>query len=97
MRTISFETACRMLEDCSAVIWDDTYLSYPCVIEDDESVDDEKDALFLRLECEDTKREFIIGDNRTVQVEGKSLWLKDKYGEEIQISPLFVKDLCEYI
>lgn len=99
MRTISFETLCRILDDCSAVIWGDerllTYPSYQYPEEEGGGND------FLYLEGDDGEYHefeafFYKKDNETVKVQGNSFILIDGNGEEVEICPLFSKDLSEY-
>lgn len=97
MRTISFDTLCRILEDCSAVIWgDEQMLTYPSYYYPEEG-----DRDFLHLEGDDGdyhefEADFYREDNETVKVEGNRFFLKDRKGNEVEIRPLFSKDLSEY-
>lgn len=98
MRTISFDTLCRILDDCSAVIWgDEQMLTYPSFQypEDDGGGGD-----FLHLEGENEKYEFEANffreNNETVKVHGNRFFLKDMNNEEVEIRPVFSKDLSEY-
>lgn len=98
MRTISFDTLCRILEDCSAVIWgDEQMLTYPSFQYPDE---DDKTGDFLHLEGETEKHEFEANffreNNETVKVHGNRFFLQDMAGQEVEIRPLFSKDLSEY-
>lgn len=97
MRTISFDTLCRILNDCSAVIWgDEQMLTYPSFQYPEEG--ETRD--FLHLEGENDKYEFEVDfykeDNETVKVHGNRFFLKDGKGQEVEIRPLFSKDLSEY-
>lgn len=91
---ITFEQAYEVLDKCSAVIWDDINLSYPCLVEDKEN-----DAVFLILECDvyDARMQFVKGDNLEVMVAGSSLWLKNTHGEDIQVSVLYPKNVVDCI
>jgi hypothetical protein len=88
----SFDMVYQYLSDCSAVIWDDSYLSYPHLVEGNEEDESEQDV-FLILELDDPESttvtmEFIKKDNLEVKKIGKSFWLTNTLGEEIQITPL---------
>lgn len=100
MRTISFETFYRMLEDCSAVVWGEmqmvVYPSY--ALPDDEKDEDFK---FLHLEGTDSdfneyEVDFREKDNQTIKLHGNRVFLTDTKGNEVEIRPLFSKDLSEY-
>jgi hypothetical protein len=91
MKTISFAQAYKALEDCSAVIWGDNFLTYPG-LHDEESGTPETD-LFLEL-CtvddtgEEYKSMFYRGPNQQVQTEGCSMFLRDDNGEDVQVTIL---------
>lgn len=99
MRTISFDTLCRILDDCCAVIWgDEQMLTYPSFQypEDDGGGRD-----FLHLEGDDGdyhefEADFYKEDNETVKVQGNRFFLNDCKGNEVEIRPLFSKDLSDY-
>lgn len=83
MKRIKFEDAHAILLECSAVVWDDWRISRPLC-------DEEK--LLVKLEHNDSgliysavfDREF----NRTVAVEGSSMFMFDEDGEEVQLTVL---------
>jgi hypothetical protein len=99
MRTISFEVLCRILDDCSAVIWgDEKLLTHPSYQypEDEGGGGD-----FLYLEGDDGdyhefEAYFYKKDNEMVRVQGNSFILVDGNKDEVEITPVFSKDLFEY-
>lgn len=98
MRTISFESMFRILEDCAAMVWGDMrMIVYPAYWLPEES----DGGIFLHLEGVDSDfNEYEVNfkekDNKNVQVEGKFLYLIDTNGNKIEIQPLFAKNLSEY-
>lgn len=104
MRTISFERMYEILNDCAAVIWGDmkmvVYPSY-WMPEDKSVCHDSSNDNFLHLEGTDEDfNEFEVDfkekDNEVVKVEGNHFFLIDTKGNEVEIRPLFSKDLSEY-
>jgi hypothetical protein len=91
MKTITFKEAFRILLDCSAVIWADNFLCYPCL--NDEETENSNEDMFLELEITDAEGQvfsanFYRGDNEEVKIEGGSMFLSDENGEEVQITVL---------
>ena len=90
MKTIPLQRAFNILENCSAVIWDDQhFLSYPSVW----PLDGQDDNQFLFLLCEDEGgQEFSVtfneGSNREVKISGNTMVLVDDEGDEIDIQIL---------
>lgn len=84
MKTITLLAACALLENCSAVIWDDTYVSYPSIA--DLTGEDENEFLYLSVDNSNVK--FAEGENRTIKVVGSSMFLVDTDGDECQITLL---------
>lgn len=67
MKTISFEQAVRILDDCSAVIWGNSNLCYPAIMGDE---DDEYVVLALTDgDGRDLRAEFRAADNGSVLVD----------------------------
>lgn len=88
---LTFEQAYKLLEDCSAVVWEDYFLTFPALR--DEQDEDPGNDLFLQLESTDEHgrvfgADFFRGNNQEVKAEGSSLFLTDSNGEEVQISLL---------
>ncbi len=99
MRTISFEQAFRIINDCSAVVWGDmkmvVYPSYWTPEEED------GDGQFMHLEGVDSdfneyEVNFKAKDNEKVKVEGDTLIFVADNGQEVEVKPLFAKSLAEY-
>ena len=90
MKTISLAEAVQILENCSAVIWDEThhFLIYPDVTD----LDGKDDNEFLYIKGEEDgeyySEKFHEGNNRTVKIEGSSMFLVDPDGEEVQLTIL---------
>jgi len=96
MRTISFEEAYLIINECSAVIWGDmkmvVYPSYWVPEEED------GDGQFMHLEGVDSafhgyEVNFKAKDNEKVKVEGNKLIFVATDGEEVEVTPLFSKTL----
>jgi len=88
---ISFDKAYKILDNCSAVVWGEHFLTYPG-LHDEESDTPETD-LFLELETVDSegleyKASFFRGANQQVRVEGSSMFLVNDDGDEEQLTIL---------
>lgn len=99
MRTISFEQAYRVINDCSAVVWGDMkFVVYPSYwLPEDEN----GDGQFMHLEgvtddFDEYEVNFNAKDNENVKVEGDTLIFMDDRGQEVEVKPLFAKSLSEY-
>jgi hypothetical protein len=90
---ISLKDAHYILENCAAVIWGDSFLSYPSV--PDLAANGNNEFLFLKCEDEEGQiftASFTQNENERVQVSGSSMFLTDDKGEEIQITILWSDD-----
>lgn len=88
MKTISFKEGFEILAHCSAVIWGDGRLSYPCL--DDEEHENLTEDRFLELLTDDSEgnvfeANFYKGMNQNIRVVGSSMFLFNEYGEEVQL------------
>lgn len=98
IKTISFEEAFRIINDCSAVIWGDMKMvTYPSYWTPEEA-DGDGDGQFMHLEGVDSdfneyEVDFKSKDNVTVKVEGNMLIFVDTTGQEVEVTPLFSKTL----
>lgn len=94
MKVIPLDKAIKLLEQCSAVIWDDNFLSYPSVNSEDT---DESDHTFLFLSANEdgneSQAEFQDGDNKTVSIVTNSMFLQDTNGNEVQVTLLVPQTL----
>lgn len=94
MKTITFEQMYAILEECSAVVWDMHFLSYPAYWMPGNG---DGDGQFLHLEGKEGFDEYEVNfkekDNEVVKVVGKRFILKDYKGNDVEIRPLFDKDL----
>lgn len=95
-KTISFEEAFRIINDCSAVIWGD----YGMVVFPSYWTPEEEDGegRFMHLEGVDSdfdeyEADFKAKDNAMVKVEGNALFFVDTTGQKIKVTPLFSKTL----
>lgn len=93
MKTISFDAAFSILDNCSAVIWgdtnfSDTNLSYPEMR--DEGVTDAMKDCFMCLALDDfcDGMNFFRGANQTVRAEASTLYLVNDQGHEVRVIPL---------
>lgn len=92
MKIITFKDAVHALNECSAVIWNDNFLCYP------ELIDDEEEENFLHLftsdeEGQDYEAFFPTKDNQEVKVDGSSMFLIDNEGDEVQLTLLVPANL----
>lgn len=88
MKTITFEKAIEILENCSAVIWGEHFLSYP-------DVNSEEQEVYLKIDEDGVSYEvnFNKEKNESVSIQGGSLFLIDVLGEEVQLTVLVGQDL----
>lgn len=98
MRTISFQKMFGILEDCAAVIWGDMQM----VVYPSYQLPDDEAGEFLHLDGTDSDfNEYDVNfnekDNKEVKVHGNRFFLTDMTGQEVEIRPLFSKELSEYI
>jgi hypothetical protein len=84
MKTITHEQAYGLLANCSAIVWDNSFLSYPSLIEDDERF------LELSADTEDGTFEvaFEVAANQNVRINGSAMFLTDTDGDEQVLSLL---------
>jgi len=94
---ITLNQAYRLLEDCSAVIWADYFLTFPALQDEDN-----EPKMFLSLDSTDEHGkvflvEFYRQDNQEVKAIGNSLFLTDTTGEEIQLTLLHAMNTEIYL
>ena len=91
-KTITLNEAFQILESASAVVVSDNAVTYPGGLE----LTGEHDNQFLTVSWDEdgeVEHTFLEGANQTVVLAGMSLFLVDREGEEIQITPLFPRSL----
>ena len=92
---ISLKDAHTILENCSAVIWGDNFLSYPSISDLETKANSANDFLYLKCEDEEGNNftaSFLEKDNQNIQVAGGSMFLVADDGEEFQITILWADE-----
>lgn len=98
MKTLTLAEAWKLIDSCSAVIWDDDhrFVIYPDFVDLTGKPDDE--WLFLGGEDDDGRAysvKFTEGENANVRMDGADMFLTDTEGEEIKVTLLVLfKDVC---
>ena len=85
MKMIPLAEAIKLLQNCQAVIWGDSYLTYPEVNEDG--------PCFLRVKDNGYIVQFFIKDNPNVELVDKSMFLLDSNKETVQLNLLVYQQL----
>lgn len=93
-RTITLSEAVAILKTASAVVVDDDAVTYAALSDLDGSDDNE----FLQLAWTDSEGcDYSITcceeGNSVISVSGASLFFVDEEGEQVQVTPLFTKEL----
>lgn len=93
-RTITLSEAVAILKSASAVIVDDDAVTYAALSDLDGSDDNE----FLQLTWTDSEgSDYSVTcceeGNSVITVSGTSLFFIDEDGEQVQVTPLFTKEL----
>jgi hypothetical protein len=87
MKTITLAQAIEILADCSAVIVDDSTVTYPNVFE----ADNNEDGIFLEVETRATEQ-FCESDNETASVDDKGrIILVNTFNENTAFMPLYAR------
>ena len=82
--TINWNQANRILENSSAIVFEDTVTYFNNISTDDDTIE------FLPEVEEDDSDRFIFNesDNKEIKCIGSDMWLKEENGEEYQITIL---------
>jgi hypothetical protein len=91
MKTIPFAQAYKLLNDASAIIWDDHHVDFPCC-------DDADHGEFLYLSYTDGngfvfEHRFNVDDNLEVKIEDCNMYLKNSEGDIVKIEILWSKNI----
>lgn len=89
MKQITLNKAHEILTNCSAVVWQDYFVCRPGLAE----LTGDEDNQWCYLSSDDSNgftysAKFEESNNRTVKVEGSSMFLMDNEDEEVQITVL---------
>lgn len=93
MKNITLSEALKILQDCSAIIFDDNALIYPSLSDLENDADNE----FMYISWEEDSMEystkFAEGQNQIVKISNSAMFLVDTEGEECKITILEEKGL----
>ena len=86
MKYISLVDAHNALQNCNAVIWNDSMLCFPAVFDLPENGNEE----FLSLRTDDDdgqtfETSFIQNENEIVRIDGSTMYLIDSNGDVVNI------------
>ena len=95
MKTITVKKCVRILEECAAIIIDEGCVTYPSTLIDGYQLNEDSQFLYVSWtkEKEEYYSTFTVKYNKEIKVIGHSIFLIDDEGDELKITPLFMKGL----
>ena len=102
MKTITLTQAHKILQNCSAVMFDGNegpIITSPKLSGEsgEGELTGENKHLFLALDWEESglmyEHNFLEGTNRSVAIQGSSIWLINEEGDEVQLTVLVPANL----